>query len=229
MVLDNYRVEIPAQFKQHNILSLFESYDNRLREVEQVLEDIQFRTALNSAVGEQLDKIGCTVGLTRAEAVTIFGANTDMTDDIYRSYLRYKMYQNSSDCTYYNLIHAMKIVWDVEKIIYSENTLYPATIFLTAPVLSPGEEAHLTAIPAIRPAGVNVVFLYQIRSVIEVRAEFVPRIAEYIECGTAVCGTYPETTTAGQRHSAAVHTDAAQSVTIKDYPLSGTRKCGIYF
>lgn len=233
MVLDEYRVEIPEQFKKPNILCLFRSYDKQIREIEQVFEDIRLLTSLDFAVGKQLDMAGDIVGLTRAEAGMLSGDNIYfdvIDDDRYRAYLKYKAYQNSNECTYYDLINAMKMVWDVDAIYYSEEPLYPATIILTSPVLTPGGgEVHLGMIPSIRPAGVNVMYMYKARYVIDIGVSVEFYKTQYPECGYWVCGIYPGAAVKGYIGTDAIKAEAVRSVATNEYFLSGTRKCGIYF
>lgn len=222
--------DLLEQFKgKPNIDGVSAAVDRQIQELVDAYNQIQYETALYTAYGVQLDKIGDIVGLTRAEAGLLCGDTIylDVLDDeTYRKYLKYQAFKNSNDCTYYDLVKAMKMVWDVDEIDYIEDPDYPATIILSTPTMSGGEPVDLSEIPPIHPAGVGLTFLFLVKTVIEVHCTI-----SYISygtplCGTIDCGTYPETATLGKTEITEINSDALIDVFENEYTLSGTTAIG---
>jgi hypothetical protein len=205
------------------------AFDRQLKEIADVFASLQTDRTLDNAVGVQLDKAGEIVVLSRPEAGLLCGNEIyfDVIDDErYRKYLKYKAYKNSNDCTYYDIIKALQILWDVPKISYSEDENFPATIILTAPILSPqGAPAKISHIPDIKPAGVSVLYMYKIRVVITVQSELSFAKYEHPLCGTLLCGTYPVITTIGKYLTSAISVDCEIEFLTNEYALCGTLAC----
>ena len=75
-------------------------------------------------------------------------------DEHYRHYIRYKILKNTSICTYYDIIQAIQMLWDVNNIEYFEDPKEPATMTLTFP--DPGGAERFDDIPPIKAAGVGI-------------------------------------------------------------------------
>ena len=195
MQLDKLIKDFPQQFTQKkNIEAIASAIDNQVKHLVDVFQSIKLDTALDTAVGKQLDRIGDIVGLTRAEAALLCGKEIHFSvlgDDRYRAYLKYKAYKNSNSCTYYDLIKELLVVWGVDKIIYEENESYPATVILTVP-LSEDEDNNIGQIPAIAPAGVSVLYKYDFRTAINVSMVSQIYVTSDAMCGTFYCGTFPK-------------------------------------
>ena len=225
--------DLIEQFKgKANIEGISEAIDRQLQEIVETYNQIQYETALDTANGTQLDKIGEIVGLTRAEAALLCGKTIYLEvldDEPYRKYLKYQSFKNSNDCTYYDLIKTMKMVWNVDEIDYKEDEDFPATIFLSSPTMQSGKPVDLSDIPPIHPAGVGVTFLFLVKTLIEVHSEISYILYGNPLCNTIDCGVYPETATLGNASEAKINSGAGIEVYENDYIASGTQKCGIYF
>ncbi len=227
MALDALIKDYPEQFKgKKNIASIAKVLDRQLQEVYDVFASLAAQRSMSEAEGVQLDNAGDIVCLTRAEAGLLVGDPIYlevMDDERYRKYLQYKAYKNSNDCTYYDLINELRLVWDVDQIQYEENPNFPATIILSAPLLTPsGEPANLGQIPAIKPAGVRVLYQYKARYVIQVSHEIGIVLFDLPVCGTLLCGTYPTTATLGKTSENGITASMGTGVYKNEYDLTGT-------
>ena len=87
---------------------------------------------IDAQEGVNLDHIGEIVSLSRTEAHEFIVTNEEfeMTDELYRKMLRYKILLNNSNATYYDIMEGVSIIWDTDNVIYREDPSRPATIFL---------------------------------------------------------------------------------------------------
>lgn len=196
MQLDKLVMDFPQQFKgKKNIEAIASVIDKQADEVAEVFNSIRFDTALDTAVGKQLDRIGDIVGLTRAEAALLCGKEIHFSvleDERYRAYLKFKAYKNSNNCTYSDLIKELLMVWGVKKVVYEELEDYPATVVLTVPLSSNDGGNNILQIPAITPAGVGVLFKCKFGSTINVSMVSNIFVSSLALCGTFYCGTFPK-------------------------------------
>ena len=196
MQLEKLIDDFPQQFKgKKNIEAIATVLDKQVKQLTDVFHSIMFDTALDTAVGKQLDRIGEIVGLTRAEATKLCGKDayfTALDDEKYRAYLKYKAYKNSNGCTYYDLIAELKMATGIESVKYEEDELYPATAILTIP-LSNNSGVNLGQIPALTSAGVSVLFKYGFGGTINVSKISKIHVATIVYCGAFNCGTHPKT------------------------------------
>lgn len=202
MVLDTLLKDFPEQFKDKKLVSVLTSaFDKQLKELYDVFLSLQTDLALDNAVGEQLDRAGDIVGLTRAEAGLLCGDEIFfdiIDDDRYRQCLKYKAYKNSNNCTYYDLISQLQTVWGVNEIQYEEDDDYPATIIVTASLLTPeGGGANISFVPSVHPAGVGFLYRYRLKYVIQVGKHLALYGYEQPMCGMILCGVHPTTATLG--------------------------------
>ena len=228
MVLDALTKDFPEQFKNRkNIGGLAKAFDRQLSEVYTAFSELGAKRCLDNATGVQLDRAGDIVCLTRADAGLLSGDPIEyevLDDERYRRYLKYKAHRNSNDCTYYDLVKELLMVWDVDSIIYTEEADYPATIIISAPLLSPdGGTANLGQIPAIKPAGVSVLYRYRLRYVIQVTHGINLYATDYPLCGTMKCGTYPVVATQGNGSSDAIEVGTALESNLNNYDICGTK------
>jgi hypothetical protein len=118
-------------------------------------------TDLDSASGKNLDMVGDIVTLTRKDAHIIIrtAESAVITDEIYRQVLRYKTISNSCDCTYYDIMDSINLLWDTDNIKYVEPRDRPATVLLTMPVTSLDSiDPSVGRVLAIKPAGVAMIY-----------------------------------------------------------------------
>ena len=195
MKINKIEADLLEQFRNRkNIAAICDALDKQTAALAEAFTAIANETDIDTAVGAQLDRIGNIVGLTRSEAGVLCGQTgyLDIVDDeLYRKYLKYKAFRNSSDCTYQSIIAAMRaILGNDAKINYEEDENFPATLILD--VRTNGEdEVFIGGIPPIKPAGVNVEYTVDTRGTIEVshiKRYYVSGLA----CGTINCGEWPK-------------------------------------
>lgn len=165
LTADRWFGDIPQQFLgRKNIEVLINAFARQMQELEQVFDDLDTKTDLDAA-GQNLDYVGTIIPLTRKEAGELAGMNDTepvISDERYRQYLRYKMLQNTSDCTYYDIMQAIEILWDASKALYYEREERPATIFIGLPTVNVEEEDPAIGKPDIlKPAGVGFYYTVQ--------------------------------------------------------------------
>ena len=152
--------DFPSQFKgKPKIEALCACFDRQFAEIEQCFQQLLFLLDIEKEEGEQLDRIGDIVVLSRAEAGLLAAQggviDFDVIDDArYRKYLKYKILANTSNTTYRDIITAVKTIWDVDKVSYNENTDGPASLTVSFPY-------HYTAgdvfiLPPLTAAGVGI-------------------------------------------------------------------------
>lgn len=124
--------ELPQQFQdKEKIAVLIRAFARQIEEIEQVFSDIVNQTDLETAVGRNLDMVGDIVNLSRKDAMdmdVISSGKQEMTDERYRRFLRYKILKNTSECTYWDLMDGISMMWNMERLTYMETLEYPATI-----------------------------------------------------------------------------------------------------
>lgn len=150
--------EFPQQFQgKETIAVLVRALAHQLDELHQAFDSLMRMRSVDTAQGVQLDGVGDIVVLSRSDAMRLIkGAITyDIIDDEhYRHYIRYKILKNTSTCTYYDIIAAVRMLWGAEDIEYYEDPMEPATMTITFP--EPEGAVELDDIPPIKAAGVGV-------------------------------------------------------------------------
>ena len=131
-IADLWLRDIPQQFLcKPKIEVLIRAFARQLQEVEQAFLDIKNKTDLDTAFGKNLDAVvGGIVGLSRkdATAMDVISGGAEMTDERYRQFLKYKILQNTRECTYWDLMDGISMMWDLKRVEYREEIEYPATI-----------------------------------------------------------------------------------------------------
>ena len=124
--------DLLEQFKgRPKIDALLQVIGRQFNDVFRFYEQIRTETDIDNAVGQQLDGIGDIVVLSRAEAGKMIngeGATNDLDDETYRRYLIYKILKNTCDCTYSEMMKAIRMFWNGPPLRYSEDPNKPATI-----------------------------------------------------------------------------------------------------
>ena len=163
-ISDDWISDLPSQCQaRKNIEGLINVFSKQLEELKQVFRDLNIKTDIDVAVGKNLDMAGSIVALSRVEAASFAGVdvNTPLaSDDIYRRILTYKKLRNTNDCTYYDIIEGLKLIWGTSSpIYYQEKMERPATIFLTMPKQDI-DASHVNFLRTlnIKPGGVSLVY-----------------------------------------------------------------------
>lgn len=160
MVLDEWIACLPQQFKEKkNIEALIRAFAAELDELHEAFSQILSETDIDTAVGPHLDQIGDIVCLSRSEATALYGI--DMTDDIYRLFLKYKILSNTNRCTLSELYAACELLYGAQVISYHEGDV-PASFNLSigAEMSTQTLDILNAAGAAIKPAGVSAVMSY---------------------------------------------------------------------
>ena len=168
-ILDVWLDDLPQQFRGlPKLETLITAFARQLQEVERVFQDLSEKTDLKTAVGQNLDYIGTVVSLTRKEAGILSGCGRGeevLPDERYRQLLGYKLLLNTNECTYYDLIAGLQLLWGTGSlpIYYHEDPSMPATIILGGEMPFSSDVQNLMSIPTPRPAGVGLEFRFVLR------------------------------------------------------------------
>lgn len=172
-IIDNWLRDLPQQFQsKRNIEILIAAFSKQLQELEEVFSDLKTKTDLATAEGQNLDKVGTIIPLTRKEAGELAGSgDTDpvISDERYRQFLRYQNLVNTNECTYYDIMEGISLLWEDPPFIhYEEREGRPATMFLKLPEYSlDGEDAIKGRKLAIRSAGVGLIYSVEYKGEID--------------------------------------------------------------
>ena len=202
-IADIWLRDLPQQFQsKHNIEVLIKAFSKQMQELDKVFQDLNTMTDIDDAVGQNLDYVGTIIPLTRKEAGELAGIGvTDpvISDDRYRQFLHYQNLVNTNECTYYDLMEGLALLWDVSPIYYIEDPDMPATIILTMPFLKPGGEVvRLGEVPMVKPAGVRIEFEYLIRYAVETLVRWVYSVYGVPLCNQLLCGQHPRPGSLGE-------------------------------
>lgn len=230
-IADNWLRDMPQQFLgKARIEALVEAFSKQLQELDAVFRDLETLTDLDTAAGQNLDYVGTIIPLSRKEAGLLAGMNVEdpvISDERYRQFLRYKLLLNTNDCTYYDLMDGLALLWDVSPIYYIEDPDMPATIILTMPFLKPGGEVvRVGEVPMVKPAGVRIEFEYQIKVVVETLVRWIGAAYELWLCGTFKCGEKPRPGSLGNIMYIETDLDIKSITEVFDTTLSGTIRIG---
>lgn len=166
--------DMPQQFQgKQNIEILIRALSRQMEEVETVLREINTLTDIDTAHGKNLDGVGDIVCMSRKEAGELVKQRYEepvISDERYREYLRYKILRNTSDCTYWDIMQALDILWDVTRAAYYERADRPATIFIGLPTVDIEEEDPAEGKPQIlKPGGVGFVYTVKYGTIVDHR------------------------------------------------------------
>lgn len=230
-ILDKWLQDLPQQFQaKRNIEILISAFAKQLQELEEVFNDLDTKTDLDTATGQNLDMVGTIIPLSRKEAGELAGIGvTDpvISDERYRQFLRYKNLVNTNKCTYYDLMTGLQLLWDVQPVYYIEDPDMPATIILTMPFLKPGGEVvRLGEVPMIKPGGVRIEFQYQIKVVVETLVRWIYRIYDVPLCNTKRCGQYPRRGSLGEILYIETNAELEEIKRLFDLTKTGTIRVG---
>ena len=123
---------------------------------------------LDQAEGAQLDGIGNIVDLSRTEALiwsSLAGQAAPMGDGLYRLYLWFKIFLNTSGGTYADVARTLKMFWPHTPLYYSEHVERPATMFFSTPTMPDIIDIGALQIATrVKAAGVSLQFIIPVES-----------------------------------------------------------------
>ncbi len=230
-IFDEWLQDIPQQFLGKHFIEVFiRAFAKQIQELLQVFEDMETKLDLDTAMGQNLDYVGTIIPLSRKEAGELAGINvTDpvISDERYRQFLKYKNLVNTNECTYYDLMDGLSLLWDVSPIYYLEDPALPATIILTMPFLKPGGEVvTLGEVPMVKSAGVQIQFQYLIRATIEICSKWLWNAKGVPLCNQYLCGQYPRNGSLGEIMYVETDVDIIEMQRIFEIQKSGTIRIG---
>lgn len=188
------RKDLVEQFRgKQKIETILGALGAQLNDLRKFYEDLRDYRNVHVATGEQLDMCGDITGRSRQDAAKMaYLQLADMeNDDLYRRYVLHKMLANTTDCSYYEVIKAFRMLYDESKTYYIEDYTRPATIILQVPMEEDGRVPAVTDNLTIKPAGVGVEFHYKVGGKgITIGEKMAVWYNEVPECGTLYCGTW---------------------------------------
>lgn len=162
LIHDNWMRRLPAQFQNKKNIDIFiQVWSEELEEVKKVFEDLKNINNIDQAIGKNLDRMGDIAVLSRLDAFNILRQrqNIVVDDRIYRQALKYKILQNTSTCTYYDLMESMSLLWDTKNIRYYEDSKRPASINIGMQCIDVDDKDPVqNRILAVKPAGVELLY-----------------------------------------------------------------------
>ena len=122
---------------------------------------MKYETTLDNAKGQNLRYVGDILSTSIYEAQSILMAvdNSEITDETYRKVLQYKALQNNCNCTYYDIMESINLLWDAKNAKYVEDEERPASIYIELEDASiDGVDPAIGRVLAIKPAGVAMIY-----------------------------------------------------------------------
>ena len=178
-LFDEWKYLTLSQFYDKRILmGIIRALSETLDEVYREQQELRMLLNIDAQEGVNLDHIGEIVSLSRTEAHEFIVTNEEfeMTDELYRKMLRYKILLNNSNATYYDIMEGVSIIWDTDNVIYREDPSRPATIFLDLKTVNvDGIDPGIGRILAIKPAGVGL--LYYVNYLVDVNISGIEKAA----------------------------------------------------
>lgn len=154
------RDDLVEQFKEKPVIdAVIEAIGVQFNDLYQFFTDLRDKRSIHTAEGKQLDGIGDIAVLSRLEAGELACVKEPvfvLNDEDYRTFLIYKIWKNTNNCTYYDIIKAFKMFWD-KPLYYREDPEVPATMIFETNMLTPEDDAaKLLTAPFIKAAGVAI-------------------------------------------------------------------------
>lgn len=145
--VEQARLRIIEQYKgQQDLQALIDALILPIQDIEDALEQLYLYRSVDTAEGEQLDKAGVIIGVTRVPG---------QSDDEYRFYLKLGIIFNNNEGTPEEIITAAKFFLSVDYLEYWE--VYPAAVSLVVETVLTGDtEFYKNQIKRFLPAGVEL-------------------------------------------------------------------------
>lgn len=181
---EKLRQDLIEQFKEQPVIdALICSIGEQLTDLHLFFTALRDERGVLTAIGKQLDGVGDIVCLSREEAGALACTAESVyvfDDEQYRNYLIFKIWKNTNNCTYYDVVRAFRMFWD-KPLYYSEDPKEPATMFLKTGELSIDDHVEdLLHTPIIKAAGVGIHVVATIRF---------PDMEDSLHAGGAFCST----------------------------------------
>ena len=156
--------DLIEQFKGKPKITIFQkAMARQLEEVYAFFYELRIMRWLQNAEGVQLDGIGNIVDLSRTDALiwsNLAGQTAPMDDELYRLYLWFKIFLNTSRGTYKDIVKSLRMFWPDSPIFYSEYLEHPATMFFTTPEMPMNTDMRiLQIVTRVKAAGVALHFI----------------------------------------------------------------------
>lgn len=159
--LERLQNDLIEQFRGlPNIAVLNKAVARQLQEVYNFLLQLKTVLLIDASSGKQLDNIGDIVQISRREAAALAHQSSysySDEDTMYRVFLYYKIFLNTAECTYSDIMRSIYMLWDGE-LTYQEDPAEPATIILGYEMFNGNDNRRLLSIPILKPAGVKIRF-----------------------------------------------------------------------
>lgn len=159
--LERLQDDLIEQFRGlPNIAVLNKAVARQLQEVYDFLLQLKTVLLIDVSSGKQLDNIGDIVQISRREAAALARQSSysfSDEDTMYRVFLYYKIFLNTAECTYSDIMRSIYMLWDGD-LTYQEDPAEPATIILGYEMFNGNDNRRLLSIPILKPAGVKIRF-----------------------------------------------------------------------
>lgn len=154
------RGDLVEQFKEKPVIdAVISAIGEQLNDVRKFYEDLRDRRGIHTSMGQQLDGVGDIVVLSRLEAGELACVNESvyvLDDERFRQYLIYKVWRNTNNCTYHDVMKALRMFWP-KPLYYREDPEVPATMVFETDMLSPEDDVpKLLNAPLVKAAGVGI-------------------------------------------------------------------------
>ena len=158
--------DLIGQFKGKPKIQVFnKAVARQLEELYAFFYQLSVLQWLDQAEGAQLDGIGNIVDLSRTDALvwaSEAGQRAPMDDGLYRLYLWFKIFLNTSDATYADVARTIAKFWPGTPFYYSEDAGVPATMFFTSGPMPLTTDLRVLRIATrVKAAGVALHFILQ--------------------------------------------------------------------
>ena len=157
---EQLRQDLVEQFKEKPVIdALISAIGEQLTDLHRFFTALRDERGVLTAIGKQLDGVGDIVCLSREEAgamACIAESVYVLDDEEYRDYLIFKIWKNTNNCTYHDVIKAFRMFWP-KPLYYHEDPEEPAVMILDTGILKPEDHAEkLFTAPFIKASGVGI-------------------------------------------------------------------------
>lgn len=157
---EKLRQDLLEQFKEKPVIDAFIcAIGEQLTDLHRFFTALRDERSVLTAIGKQLDGVGDIVCLSREEAGALACTAESvyvLDDEQYRDYLIFKIWKNTNNCTYHDVIKAFRMFWP-KPLYYHEDPEEPAVMLLDTGILTPEDHAErLFTAPFIKAAGVGI-------------------------------------------------------------------------
>jgi hypothetical protein len=215
--------DLLEQFKEKPNIAVFQkAMARQLNELHAFFYQLRVLRWLHSAEGQQLDGIGSIVDLSRIDALVwanAAGQYVPMDDPLYRMYLMFKIFLNTSEGTYKDIVRALKMFWPYSPITYSEYIDRPATMYFTTETMPMNADLRvLQIVTRVKAAGVALHFVIPTAPEEDVGTYFATGASHYIR-QYIICDQPEIPTDADDYHATAGAANLRQYIIVDGTPI----------